>query len=351
MDRLKIGVIGCGGFGRRRHVGNYVKIPEAEVVAVADLNAERAREAAAEHGVPHPYSDYREMLDRHTLDIVSLGTMTFANRDAAVAALEAGVNVLVSKPMALNLAQAQEMVEAAERAGKLLIVGMQNRFISDVRALHDFLAEGKLGHVYHSRIWHGHVMGIPDHGGFHTRAKSGGGPLFHTTVHTLDSTLWMLGFPKPVRVSAMSYQKMSKMKEPIITWQGGLEAYDIEDFNTGLVHFADGSTMSVTSNWLAHPRQQPKQREGGVEILGDWGVAYQSPLCIELEDGKDLIDVTPELPPTPEDPFLSALEEFCHAVLEGRPPLVRPGEMLDVQRIMDALYASAERGEEVSVTD
>ena len=126
MARLKAGVIGCGGHSQR-HLQTYAEMPEMELVAVADLNPERARAAAEKFGAPHHYTDYREMLARHALDVVSLSLPPAVNRDAAVAALAAGANVLVSKPMARNLAEAKDMVTAAERAGKRLSVGLQNR--------------------------------------------------------------------------------------------------------------------------------------------------------------------------------------------------------------------------------
>jgi predicted dehydrogenase len=347
MERLKVGVIGCGAFGRNGHVKGYAGIPEAEIIAVGDLDPERARETAAEFGVRHHYADYREMLERHALDVVSIATATVAVHDAAVAAFEAGANVLCSKPLAMNFGQAKGMVDAAKRAGKFLSMGLQNRFRPDVRALRDFLAAGKLGHVYHTNLSHGHIMEIPGHGSLHKRALSGGGALFHTTVHQLDAVLWVLGNPTPVRASGASYQKVSRMKKSVITWRGALEECDIEDFNVGLVHFADGSTMTVTSNWMAHPNTAP----GAVVILGDWGVATRNPFRIELEDGARIVDVTPELPPGPESAFRASLQDFCQSVLEGRVPTVHFSQMLDVQWIMDALYVSADRGEEVRAAE
>ena len=347
MDRLKVGVIGCGAHGRSGHLRGYAGTPEASLVAVADIDPQRAREAAAAFGVPHYYTDSHEMLERHALDVVSLALPPAANRDAAVAAFEAGANVLVSKPLAMNLVQAKEMVETAKRSGKRMSMALGNRFASEVRALRDFLADGKLGHIYHTRIWHGHVMNIPGAPTMTRRELAGGGVLFHTTVHILDATLWALGNPEPVRASAASYQKVRKMKKPVITWSGPLEACDIEDFNVGLVHFVDGSTMTVESNWMTHPRS----RSGGAEILGDWGVASLRPLRVELEDGERIIDATPRLPADSRNSVGNYCEDFCRSILEGRLPVVRFGEMLDVQRIMDALYAAAERGGEVPVAE
>ena len=344
MNQLKVGIIGCGAHGRG-HIRSYTEIPEAEIIALADVNPDKVREAAIEFGVPYYYTDYREMLERHPLDIVSLALPPAANRAAAIDAFEAGANVLVSKPLAMNLTEAEEMVATAKRCGKLMSMSLQNRSNPEVQALRQFLAEGKLGNVYHTRLWHGHVMHIPGTPTMYKRHLAGGGVLFHTTVHLLDATLWALGNPKPVRVSAASYQKVRRMKTPLITWQGSVTDCDIEDFNVGLVHFADGSTMAVESNWMMHPRSRPS----GAEILGDWGTASLRPLRIALEEGDSIVDATPRADETSQ--FGSVYQDFCQSVLENRPPIVRFSEMLDVQRVMDALYEAAEKDREITIAD
>lgn len=344
MNQLKVGIVGCGAHGRG-HIQSYAEIPEAEIVAIVDMNPDRAQKAAVEFGVPHHYTDYREMLERHPLDIVSLALPPAANRETAIDGFEAGANVLVSKPLAMNLTEAEEMIAAAKRCGKLMSMGLQNRSNPEVRALRQFLADGKLGSIYHTRLWHGHVMHIPGTPTMYKRHLAGGGVLFHTTVHLLDATLWALGNPKPVRASAASYQKVRRMKNPPITWQGSVTDCDIEDFNVGLVHFADGSTMTVESNWLTHPRS----RTSGAELLGDWGVASLRPLRIALEDGDQIVDVTPRMDATNQ--FDSVYQDFCQSVLDNRVPIVQFSEMLDIQRVMNALYEAAEKGREVTIAD
>ena len=343
MARLKAGVIGCGGHSHR-HLQTYAEMPEMELVAVADLNPERARAAAEKFGAPHHYTDYREMLARHALDVVSLSLPPAVNRDAAVAALNGGAHVLVSKPMARNLAEAKDMVAAAERAEKRLSVGLQNRLYPESRALREFIAAGNLGRIYHSRLWHGHVMNIPDTPTMYKRSLAGGGVVFHTTVHLLDVILWILGNPRPVRVSSASYQKVRRMKNPAGAFSGPVAECDVEDFNVGLVHFADGATMTVESSWLMHPSARPN----GAELLGDLGVGSLRPLRIELEDGDRIVDATPEVRDAPPANYC---QDFCQNILQGRPPTVRVEEMLNVQRVMDALYAAAETGREVNVND
>lgn len=200
MDQFAVGVIGWGG-----HVQRYAAIPQARVVAVADIEGERAQQVAAEFEVAQHYADYGEMLRHHELDIVSLALPPAANRDAVLAAFAAGAHVMVSKPLAANLDQAKEMVEAAQRSGKWMTMGLQNRCAPEVQLLRQIVAAGRLDRVYHARLWHGHEMHIPAPPNLHRRQLAGGGVLFHTTVHLLDATLWALGNPKPVRATANSY--------------------------------------------------------------------------------------------------------------------------------------------------
>ena len=345
MEPLSVAVIGCGGHGRG-HIQTFAKLPQARLVAVADINGERAREAAACFGVPHYYSDYGQLLSRHRPDIVSLALPPTANVAAARAAFAVGSHVLASKPLAPSLEQAQDIVKAAQEAGRLLSMALQNRFKPEVQALRQVVQGGRLGRVYHARLWHGHEMNIPASPSLHRRRLAGGGVVLHTMVHLLDAVLWALGNPRAVRVAAASYQKLARMQPPPASWEGDVAACDIEDFNIGLVHFADGSTMTIESNWLMHPRSRPS----GAEILADQGTASLRPLRVELEERGEVVEATPDLPEEEPDAFALACLDLCQSIVEKRLPLVRCEQMLGVQQIMDGLYASAAAGRQVDLS-
>ena len=135
------------------------------------------------------------------------------------------------------------------------------------------------------------------------------------------------------------------MKSPKVTWQGTLKDCDVEDFAGGFVRFADASTMSIESNWLMHP----SSRQEEIEILGDYGAVWWSPLRVELDSGDQVRDVTPKDIVESERPFFEAVWDFVSCVREERVPVIRFGEMLNVQRIMDGIYRSAELGREVEI--
>ena len=209
LGKLEIGVVGCGQHSRY-HLQHYGDFPAAEVVAVADVDRARARQVAGEFGVPHHYGDHRELLARHQLDIVSLSLPPACNRAVAIAALEAGAHVMISKPLALNPAQAEDIIATARRGERLVSMALQNRCLHTVRALRRFISSGRLGQVYHTRIWNGHVMHIPATPTMRQRHLAGGGVVFHTLVHLLDAALWILGNPRPRRAGAKTSRNNGK---------------------------------------------------------------------------------------------------------------------------------------------
>ena len=119
---MKVEIIGCGSVAVAAHIPGYQKVPGVEVTALCDIDSERARKAAERLDVGHVHSDYREMFEKHNLDIVSVATPPSAHADATIAALEAGAHVLCEKPMAMNPAEAEamiaEFVEAVRTGGQ-----------------------------------------------------------------------------------------------------------------------------------------------------------------------------------------------------------------------------------------
>lgn len=348
-DRLAVAVIGCGGQGRGPHVGGWRQTEGVDVVAVCDVDVERARQTAQDQGVPHAYADYRQLLANHRLDIVSVVTPPRFHREQVLAAFAARAHVLCEKPLAMNATEAEEMVAAAQRAGRLMGMALQCRTLPQAQYARRFLADGGLGHVYHTRVWCGHLLiesGIPGRGVYHRREMSGSGVLFATAVHTLDAANWVIGNPTPVAASASEYQKVRRMKQPTIAWAGALEDFEVEDFSCGFVRFADGSSLSLEANWLQHPTSRPS----GVEILGAYGKVSLFPLRIQVDEGRTVTDLTPAELAVPETfDFTNVLRDFAATVREGRVPTVHFREMVNVQKILDGVLQSARTGGEVRI--
>ena len=137
MEKVRIGIIGCGGIANGKHMPALSKIPQAEMVAFCDIVVERAEAAAKKYGVEGAkvYEDYKKLLEDKTIDVVHVLTPNRAHSFITVDALDAGKHVMCEKPMAINSAEAKKMLDAAKRNGKKLTIGYQNRQRNDSQFL------------------------------------------------------------------------------------------------------------------------------------------------------------------------------------------------------------------------
>ena len=341
---IRTAVIGVGAMGQD-HIRCLKQVPEVEVVAVMDPHAPSARAVAAECGVPAAYTDLETTLITEKPDYVVVASPTRYHAQQTIAAFEAGAHVLCEKPLCMDLVQAEAIVAAARRTGLLFTLGLQMRQRRDLRALRDFIAAGKLGQVYHSRVWNSHTMNYPWGRFHHRKDQSFGGVMAATVVHYLDALTWVLGSPEPITVSASIFRRLDKMPDPPIRFEGTVDEVTVEDFGHAHVRFADGASMSIEGNWLMHP----SGRGAGFEINGVLGVARDRPPLVELEEREKTIPIELESEPEPENHTIAEHQEFVAAIQGKREPIVTFEEALVVQRILVGIYESAEKGGEVRV--
>ena len=172
MSKVRVGIIGTGGISNA-HMGGYKALPdEVEVVAVCDINEPKVKAYAEKYGVSAWYTDFNEMLAKEDLDCVSVTTWNSAHMPATVAALNAGVNVICEKPMAMNAAEAELMLDAAKKNNKLLQIGFVRRFGDDARAAKKYIDAGAIGDIYYGKAQYLRRRGCPG-GWFGDKAYSG----------------------------------------------------------------------------------------------------------------------------------------------------------------------------------
>lgn len=325
------------------HLDQLNRIAEADVVALVDPHEATLKTVAEKHRVPASYSDFETMLAEVRPEYVVVASPVRYHAAQAIAAFEAGAHVLVEKPLCMSMEEAEAIKTAGLKAGRLFTMGFQMRQHQGYRALAKFIAEGKLGQVYHSRVWGGHVMHYPWGRYFHKKEESLGGVVAATVVHPLDALYWILGAPEPVAVSASAFCKLNKMPNPPINFEGTIDEVSVEDFAHAHVRFADGSSMSVEGNWLMHPTT----RNMGFEIHGLLGMGRSVTPHVELEDGQDIIPQDFDEETGWGDHTRLEHEEFIAAIQGKGQPIVTFREALNVHRIMTGLYESAEQGREV----
>lgn len=197
MEKLRIGVIGAGSIAQHRHLPEYDANQQAEIVAVCDINQERAAEVAEKYGAK-AYTDYQELLKSGEVDAVSVCTPNYLHAPISIAALEAGLHVLCEKPMATSKEEAENMIAAAEKSGKKLMIAHNQRFVPSHQKARQLIASGDLGRIYSFRTAFGH--GGPEgwsvegkEGWFFQKEKAFVGAMGDLGVHKTDLIRYLLG--------------------------------------------------------------------------------------------------------------------------------------------------------------
>ncbi len=345
MDKVRIAIIGCGGIATRAHIPAILAQPDAELVAICDINAACVESVAKEHGIKHVFTDYSKLLEMDEVDAVSICTPNIAHHTPAIDAMKAGKHVLVEKPIARNPEEGQAIVDAAHATGMKFMVAQCCRWLPDSLVLKRFIDGGALGEMYYARIQAIRRRGIPSWGVFIDKEKQGGGPLIDIGVHILDTTLWLMGHPKPVAASGVTYAKFGP-RPGIFGNYGSWDhtKFTVEDFAAGLVRFDNGATLMIESSFAANIEKDRM----ALAILGTEGGCQTDPLKLFREEYGTLVDVTPVY--VPESKMYHAeMRGFLDSIINDTEPPVTGEQALMVMKILDGIYRSSELGAEVKI--
>ncbi|MBM4080519.1 MAG: Gfo/Idh/MocA family oxidoreductase [Planctomycetes bacterium] len=341
--KLRMGVVGLR-MGKN-HAKAYQTHPQAELVAVCDLNEELLKATAAELKVGQAFTDAKTMFREAGLDAVSIATPNKFHAPLSIGAMDAGLHVLCEKPMAMNAKEGAQMNAAARKARKNLMINFSYRFSDMSQALKAQVDAGVIGDVYFGRtVWH-RRRGIPGFGGaFTTKELSGGGPLIDLGVHRLDLALWLMGYPEPVAVSGSAYNVIAK--ELAVKQK---KTFTVEDLACGLVKFRNGATLIIEASWALNIQEREHMvtllcgTKGGL-VQKNVGGGYQFTAEIYTEENGRLFTKTLDWSTVPTP---ASYHEFVNSILEDRPPLATGEEGLKVMKILDGIYKSAATGKEV----
>jgi predicted dehydrogenase len=352
---LRAGIIGAGFITVRGHVPGYRAAGGVEIIALCDLNEQRAQTVAQEIGIPHVYTDYREMLATEKLDIVSVCSPNAFHAQMTIDALTAGAHVLCEKPMALTYADACSMIDAARRSRRVLTVGFHNRYRPEMVAAKAIVGKGGLGEIYYVRASMLRRRGIPGYGSWFTNKElAGGGALMDIGCHITDLALWLMGHPKPTTVVGSIYAHFGPRGKGLGTW--GSDHYplgarfDVDDLATALVRFENGATLGIEASWAGHgtdgQRLQLFGTEGGIEY-NDKLFGAESPLRFFSEDGGELREEPIDVPKESRTAYESEVSDWVRRLREGQPPVTTPEEAAMAVMIIESVYRSAATGREV----
>src|SRR5690606_19331169 len=191
-NTFNVAVFGAGAIGLD-HIQSFQLHPSARVVALAETSPERGREAADRFNIPELVTDYRDLLARDDIDVVSIALPNYLHAPVALASLRARKHVMLDKPMATNAADAARLVNEARKQGVTLMVGQNNRFNPEVQTAKQLIEDGVLGEVYHAKTAWTRRAGIPRIGSWFTQTQfAGGGCTYDIGVHALDRCLHLM---------------------------------------------------------------------------------------------------------------------------------------------------------------
>lgn len=352
-EKIKIGIIGTGNIAVT-HMDAYRKNPDVELYALCDINPERLKQMGEKYGITRLFTDKEELLKLAEIDAVSVCTWNSEHAPCTIAALNAGKHVLCEKPMAMNAKEAEEMKAAAERNGKLLMIGFVRRYGNDCKILQDFITQDALGEIYYAKATYLRRNGNPG-GWFGDKSRSGGGPLIDLGVHVIDLVRYLSGNPQPVSVYGATFQKLYDRKGAV-----GAPKYlassatdhdicDVEDLASAMIRFDNGEVLSIEAAFSLNI----KQDTGEIELFGTKAGAKISPeLEIFGEENHYLTNMS-FAAPTALD-FNGLFEgEIDHYIdcLTGRAEQCKsPAEDgIALMKILEAVYESARTGHEVII--
>jgi predicted dehydrogenase len=345
MEKIRVGIVGAGNIAQSAHLPVYAERDDVEVVAIADWNLERAQAAAKKFGIARAFQNVEELLAGVEVDYIDICVWNRSHAPVAIAAAKAGKHILCEKPMAINLDDALEMEKVIRAAGVQFMLAVPTRYGAEAQLLNDMRKEGKLGEIYYAKTGYVRRRGTPI-GWFTDTQKSGGGPVIDIGVHCIDRTWYLMGRPRPVRVSANTAYRIGDFKtKGVKRWEAldsDVTAFDTEDSAAGAIHFENGAVMLFEVSWAlnAPPAEY-------TQICGTEAGATLNPLVIYGEDAGHLADVKPTT--IEVNPFAVEIDHFIRCLRTGEKPESPLEDGVTVQRMLEGIYKSAKLGREVEI--
>lgn len=347
---ITIGIISAGQISKN-HIEGYRKAG-AEVVAICDPVAAAREARVKEYNLPNSYETPEELIKKHPeIDAISVCSPNSFHAKFTIMALEAGKHVMTEKPMAMSVEEAESMVAAAKKAKKILMCGHNQRFTPEAMKINEMRETGAFGSIYHAKCAWIRRRNIPGLGRwFTTRSLSGGGPLIDIGIHVIDRTWYMMGKPKPVAVSGMTYNKFGKdIKKYVCTgmWAGPRDLkgiMDVEDFASAFVRFDNGASMAIEVSWAANRADESPYSM----LMGDKMGALVNNDGITLYGERGNAIATEKID-FDKSGYKERYGHFVDCIRDGI-TCTCPGEDgLVIQKVLNGIYESSEKNAEVRI--
>ena len=347
---MKVAIIGCGTIANASHIPSYLANPKAEIKYFCDIIPERASAAVEKYGCGIAITDYKVALDDPEIEAVSVCTPNKVHSVITIEALRKGKNVLCEKPAARVYSEALEMQKVQHETGKILNIGVVNRFNTAVNKMKELIDGGELGEIYQVYVSFRSYRSIPGLGGpFTTKEIAGGGVLIDWGVHFLDIVMYCCGDPAAKTVSAEKFSKLGKPIEDYVyvdMWASEADkngTFDVEEGITGIIR-TDGPVITFNGAWA----QNIGESEMFIDFMGTKG-------GIRLQYGGDFTFYSTHNGMLSEtkyafkkrDHFQNEIDSFIDCIESGKKLPSHIDTNIVTAKMMDAIYRSAEEHKEV----
>ena len=358
--KLKIGIIGAGWIAEA-HIDMYKKMPDVDIVAVADLIPGKAQALCERYGVEgvHYYLSGHEMLEAENLDAVSVCTYNTQHAPCAIDALEHGCHVLLEKPFTVTLDEAVEVMRAEKKSGKILSLGFQPRMAVNMQMIKKIVDSGELGKVYYLQAGGGRRSGIPTPYGttFIEKETGGIGAIGDIGTYSLDMLLHAVGDPKPLTVSGYTSNFFGVRPDSYPWHPEYAEKFGVDDFAAGFVRLEGGIILDFRISWAMHMDSCGDAlilgTEGALRIPSTecWNGDFPSPLKVYKKVAGQ--EISYEVPRCDDDNFgkmfYGKVRSFLDAIKNGGTAPVPSSQIIYNQAIIDGIVRSNELGHEITI--
>ncbi len=357
--KIKVGIIGTGWIAEA-HVLEYLKMPDVEIVAGADLIEGKADKFFEKLGInARTYLSGHEMLEAEELDAVSICTYNCQHAPCAIDALEHGVNVMLEKPFTVTLDEAVAVMKAEKASGKILTIGYQPRMSENMQMVRKIVESGELGKVYYLQAGGGRRGGIPTPYGTSFIAKDTGGigAVGDIGTYSLDMLLNAVGHPKPLTVTGYTSNFFGKNPETYPGHPEYADAFGVDDFAAGFIRLEGDIMLDFRISWDMHMDTAGDAlilgTKGGLKIPSTecWNGDFAAPMKIYKKVAGE--NVCYEVPLKSNggfgEFFYKKLRSFVDAVKTGGKAPVPSSEIIYNQAIIDGIVRSNELGHEIEI--
>ena len=309
---------------------------DVELQAVVEKFSDKSAALAQKYRIKNQYHTVEEMLKAGKVDALVIGTPNFLHAPQAIAALKAGVHVMVEKPMGMSVREAEKMMEASAKSGAKLMVAHCWRFDEDVNWLKK--ESKKLGKIIRTKGYGVHTHWGPA-GWFTQKELAGGGAMADMGIHALDTARYLLGDPKPVSV----YAKIGTH----------YKNFDVDDTGVVMVEWDNGATSYFESGWWQPHSDGP---EAATQLYGTKGFGQLFPTQLELPNVKakkiDLIKSGFKFPRKehcPQSMYDAQMAYFIECIRRNKNPNPGGAEGLMNMKVVEAAYKSSRTGKVVKI--